>query len=57
MPSTLGEIAYEAYRKASGGVSLVSGALIPHFADLKPEIKIAWETAARAVREEVLRKF
>jgi hypothetical protein len=43
------EIAYEAYRAHTGGVSLISGALIPVFGALKPEIQEAWEAAARAV--------
>lgn len=50
---TLGEIAYEAYRAKSGGVSLVSGQAIPAFADLTDPIKEAWEAAGSAVASEV----
>ena len=43
------EIAYEAYRKHSNGVSLISGATIPEFVRLPDAIKDAWQAAARAV--------
>lgn len=48
MPS-YGKIAYDAYCKSSGGVSLVSGAKLPEWAVLSDEIKQAWEAAAEAV--------
>lgn len=47
------EIAYEAYRAHTGGVSIISGHPIPPFAELDPRIKAAWEAAAAAVMEEV----
>lgn len=47
--ATLGMIAYAAYCKSSGGVSLISGATLPTWDQLKPEIKTAWEAAADAV--------
>ena len=45
----LGQIAYDGYCASSGGKSLVSGAVLPSWADLKPEIRAAWESAAVAV--------
>lgn len=47
-----GKVAYDAYCKSTGGVSLVSGAKLPVWDELKPEIKSAWEAAADAVRAE-----
>lgn len=44
-----GQIAYEAYCDATGGVSLVSGAALPPWFDLSPEIQQAWDAAAEAV--------
>lgn len=49
MKANLAEIAYEAYRKQSGGVSLVSGQPIPAFEELQDDIKVAWHEAAQAV--------
>jgi hypothetical protein len=46
-----GKIAYDAYCKSSGGVSLVSGAKLPEWDVLSPAIKLAWESAAEAVVE------
>lgn len=51
MMVNFGKIAYEAYCRSSGGVSLVSGAKLPEWEVLAPEIKSAWEAAAEAVRE------
>lgn len=45
----LGKVAYEAYCQNSGGVSLVSGAKLPVWEELKPEIRSAWDAAAQAV--------
>jgi hypothetical protein len=44
------ELAYEAYRAHTGGISLASGQPIPAWDALKPEIRAAWETSAEAVR-------
>ena len=44
-----GKIAYEAYCQCSGGKSLVSGAKLPPWEELSPEIRRAWEWAADAV--------
>ena len=49
-----GEIAYESYRDASGGKSLVSGAPIPAWTDMSPEIQSAWEASAQAVRQSCI---
>lgn len=46
------KIAYDGYRKASRGVSLVSGAQLPEFEALAEPIKNAWDAAAAAVIEE-----
>lgn len=46
---TVGQIAYEAYCQSSGGKSLISGAVLPVWEDLKPEITEAWEKAGEAV--------
>lgn len=51
---SIGQVAYEAYRERSGGVSLVSGAQLPHWDDLSPVIAEAWEAAAAAVARVVL---
>lgn len=45
----LGRIAYEAYCRSSGGVSLVSGAKLPEWGALSAEIRAAWDAAAQAV--------
>lgn len=46
------EIAYNAYRAHTGGVSLISGDKLPDFDQLKPQIQDAWEAAAFAVVEQ-----
>jgi hypothetical protein len=46
---SLGQVAYEAYRNHTGGVSLVSGAKIPEWQELNVEIKAAWNAAAAAI--------
>lgn len=46
----LGKIAYEGYCDSSQGVSLVSGAPLPSWADQAPRIQQAWQHAAEAVR-------
>ena len=46
---SLGQIAYEAYCASTNWKSLVSGASLPPWIDVKAEIKIAWEAAAEAV--------
>lgn len=43
------EVAYEAYRAATGGVSLISGAPIPEWGKLSMGIQRAWGAAADAV--------
>lgn len=52
MQRTFGQIAYEAYCHHTGWKSLASGAALPPWIDLKPEIKDAWEASgSRVVRE------
>lgn len=43
------KIAYDAYCKSTGGVSLISGDKLPEFDALKDSIKQAWLAAASAV--------
>jgi hypothetical protein len=45
----LGQAAYEAYRRASAGKSLVGGQSLPEWDDLAPETQAAWSAAAAAV--------
>jgi hypothetical protein len=45
---TIGRPTYEAYRAKAGGVSLVSGAQLPDWADLDEKIKDAWDAAGVA---------
>lgn len=49
MEKTLGQIGYEAYCKFTDNKSLISGAELPAFADLKTPIQEAWENAGQAV--------
>lgn len=46
----LAKVAYESYRTCSDGKSLVSGAVLPEWADLAPEIREAWRASADGVR-------
>ena len=46
----LGRVAYEAYCGETDWKSLVSGAALPQWDDLKPEIREAWAVAAEAVK-------
>lgn len=47
---SFGHIAYDAYVAAAGGVSLVSGQLLPAWSDLPQKIQATWEAAATAIR-------
>lgn len=49
----LGKIAYEGYCRSSNFKSLVSGADLPQWEALKPEIRAAWESAAKAVGDAI----
>jgi hypothetical protein len=53
LPAGYGQVAYEAYVSFSGGVSLVSGAALPSWAEVGAEIQMAWNMAAAAVVEYV----
>ena len=50
----LSKIAYEAYVKKAGGVSLITGEKLPEFDDLKVEIQAAWAAAAHAVEYDLI---
>lgn len=45
---SLGKAAYEAYSRKTGGRSLVTGAMLPGWDGLKPDIRVAWDAAAAA---------
>lgn len=45
----IAEIAYEAYRAHTGGVSLASGQPIPEWEKLRPDIQAAWKASADAL--------
>lgn len=49
----VGQIAYEAYRRHTNGVSLATGDNIPPWDLLPVEIKDAWVAAGRAVEDRV----
>ena len=53
MDPALGKVAYDAYCKYTGGVSLISGDKLPEFENLKESIQCAWHDAAQAVSEAV----
>lgn len=44
-----GQVAYEGYCADTDGKSLVSGAVLPAWADLPEPVRHAWEAAGRAV--------
>jgi hypothetical protein len=46
-----GEVAYEAFRLACGGVNLATGAQLPAFADLDEIMRGVWIDTAEAVCE------
>jgi len=46
-----GRAAYEAYAMCGDGKSLISGAALPEWDELRPEIREAWDAAARAAAE------
>lgn len=48
-PITMGEIAYNAYRKASDGKSLATGTPIPPWRYLPDKYREAWNVAGEAV--------
>ena len=47
------KIAYDAYAKETGGVSLISGDKLPEFSALKQSIQDAWAAAADAVVQDI----
>lgn len=57
MNKTPGQIAYEAYCETTGWKSAISGAPLPQWAEVKPEIVAAWENAAAAARKPVAIKL
>lgn len=44
-----GQLAYEAYCEYTGWKSLISGAPLPKWEDVKPEIKASWKASAEAI--------
>lgn len=51
------KIAYDAYCKQTGGVSLISGDKLPSFENLRFEIQEAWWAAANAVVLDCIERF
>jgi len=49
MNESPGQTAYETYRDASAGKSLVSGDTLPQWRALSKEIRAAWDVAAETV--------
>lgn len=49
----LAKIAYDAYVKKAGGVSLTTGDKLPEFDVLKESIQDAWDAAANAVLDHI----
>ena len=49
----LAKVAYDAYVKAAGGVSLVSGEPLPEFDQLPENIRQAWDASSQAVARAV----
>lgn len=54
---SLGQIAYEAYLKATDGKSLVSGQHLPCWEGQKVEIQASWEQAGKAVAAYTIDEF
>lgn len=50
--ATMGEIAYNAYRDHTGGISLATGVQIPEWRFLPKDIKAAWEAAGGAAASQ-----
>lgn len=48
------QVAYEAYRNHTGGISLASGQPIPEWSQLRPEIQAAWKASADALRKQIM---
>jgi len=53
MKKTLGNIGYDAYCAFTDNKSLVTGATLPPYAELKAPIQEAWEKAGQAVAASV----
>jgi hypothetical protein len=53
---TMAKIYYDAYCKAAGGVSLISGDKLPEFHNLKQEIQDAWAAVDDALFAEYRRR-
>mgnify|MGYP001558156539 CR=1 FL=1 len=53
---TLGQIAFEAYAIAKGGIGY-DGAIITAWGKLSPGVQPAWEAAAKAVEQEASIRF
>ena len=54
MDDKLGKLAYDAYRDQTGGVSIVSGAVLPPWDGLESKYQTAWVSAARVVEAYVI---
>lgn len=54
-PEFSGQCAYERHCAASGGKSLASGAELPGWVDLKPEIRVAWMAAVDCTKPRMVK--
>ena len=52
----IGRLAYEAYCRKTGGVSLATGDRLPSWIDLRANIREAWGESASAVATEMKRR-
>lgn len=57
MNKTPGQLAYEAYCETTNWKSAISGAPLPQWPEVKPEIAQAWENAAIATRMPLAKKI
>jgi len=57
MEKTPGQLAYEAYCETTGWKSAISGAPLPQWSEVKPEIVKGWENAAAATRRPLAIKL
>lgn len=57
MGKTWGQIAYEAYCAVTDWKSLVSGAALPQWDDVRSEIKEAWEKSGQVVAGQAASEF
>jgi hypothetical protein len=57
MADSRGQVNYDGYCASTGGVSLISGATLPVWADLDPRIQAAWDQGAMMVEMRFAEQF